>query len=305
MLTLIFYSLLSGHFEKFGKITNIHIGEERQYALVSFETTETANKALSSPDAVCGNRFVTVAYKSKPMMGGGGHPGMGGRGGGGGFGPGGGGRGGFGGRGPQDGPRPVITLKRREPSEDGEEGPDAKRSRVEVVKPEPVRASNSKLELEQMKTQLLQKQIAHQKLLLETLDKNKATLSKQEKQEMLTKLSALSKTIDASLKQSAQAAVARVAMVVQARAIQAEAEAEADSGAYGEGMEEMVKEGEEVVEVVEEGEEVVEGVKGGEGEVVAEEGVGEVGGDTAELGEEPGAVSDEEEKSDDEDNWKR
>jgi hypothetical protein len=30
-----------------------------------------------------------------------------------------------------------------------------------------------------------------------------------------------------------------------------------------------------------------------------------VGGDTAELGEEPGAVSDEEEKSDDEDNWKR
>mmetsp|Transcript_21728 Transcript_21728/g.30372 ORF Transcript_21728/g.30372 Transcript_21728/m.30372 type:complete len:438 (+) Transcript_21728:3-1316(+) len=53
---------LSRHFERFGEIVNVQIDQDHKKAYVQFRTHEQAKLAISSPAAVCGNRFIKVKW---------------------------------------------------------------------------------------------------------------------------------------------------------------------------------------------------------------------------------------------------
>eukprot|EP00252_Welwitschia_mirabilis_P002560 TRINITY_DN12511_c0_g1_i1.p1 TRINITY_DN12511_c0_g1~~TRINITY_DN12511_c0_g1_i1.p1 ORF type:complete len:1026 (-),score=255.68 TRINITY_DN12511_c0_g1_i1:546-3623(-) len=54
--------LLLSHFKKFGEVLAINIPPDSDRAFVRFSTREEAEAALSSPDAVMGNRFIRLAW---------------------------------------------------------------------------------------------------------------------------------------------------------------------------------------------------------------------------------------------------
>lgn len=248
----------SSHFEKFGKLTNIHIKKERSAAVISFESVAQAKRAISSPDAVCGNRFIRVSWQrhlpgelglqipsgrpdgAKHAAAGSGSAGeQKGRG------------------GPRGGAPPPFKKAKHE---EHAGGPAGKRAGH-------VASSASKqLELEQMKRQLIQKQLAQQKMLLETLSQKKSTLSAEDKKSLMQKLSQLTKTIESSLKESSRVAVAQASAAREREAVAAEASKQ---------KEEEEKKGEEMAKAAldSELEEIAAG-EGAEGEEVTV--VGEV-----------------------------
>jgi RNA recognition motif-containing protein len=50
------------HFQKFGEVKNVLIRMDKLRAYVQFERGDDANKAVKSPDAVMGNRFIQVQW---------------------------------------------------------------------------------------------------------------------------------------------------------------------------------------------------------------------------------------------------
>mmetsp|Transcript_30775 Transcript_30775/g.75025 ORF Transcript_30775/g.75025 Transcript_30775/m.75025 type:complete len:683 (-) Transcript_30775:116-2164(-) len=53
---------LSSHFEQFGEIVNVQVHADKGKAYVQFRTHEQASRALRSPKAVRGNRFIKVKW---------------------------------------------------------------------------------------------------------------------------------------------------------------------------------------------------------------------------------------------------
>jgi len=56
---------LNSHFKHFGTIINIQVKPHINKAFVQFNTHDEAEKALNSPDAVLGNRFIKVNWSKK------------------------------------------------------------------------------------------------------------------------------------------------------------------------------------------------------------------------------------------------
>ncbi|KAJ7534024.1 hypothetical protein O6H91_13G075900 [Diphasiastrum complanatum] len=57
--------LLLAHFQKFGEVLDIRIPLHSDRAFVQFARREDAEKALSSPDAVMGNRFIRLSWANR------------------------------------------------------------------------------------------------------------------------------------------------------------------------------------------------------------------------------------------------
>ncbi|KAL8139515.1 hypothetical protein V2J09_005536, partial [Rumex salicifolius] len=53
------------HFKKFGEIIDIHIPPNSELAFVQFSKKEEAERALKSPDAVMGNRFIKLLWANR------------------------------------------------------------------------------------------------------------------------------------------------------------------------------------------------------------------------------------------------
>eukprot|EP01018_Ginkgo_biloba_P009835 Gb_29092 [translate_table: standard] len=60
--------LLLSHFQKFGKVLDIHIPKNTEKAFVQFCRREDAESALTSPDAVMGNRFIRLSWANRDSV---------------------------------------------------------------------------------------------------------------------------------------------------------------------------------------------------------------------------------------------
>jgi hypothetical protein len=56
---------LNSHFKNFGTVINIQVRPAQERAFIQFSTQQEAEKALTSPEAVLGNRFIRVFWSNK------------------------------------------------------------------------------------------------------------------------------------------------------------------------------------------------------------------------------------------------
>lgn len=193
---------LSAHFSKFGRIVNITLDTNRRRGMVRYETIEEANAAFSSPESVCGNRFIQVKWASDRRNNNTRTPQV-----------------------PSPFPptlanpstnttptAPLLPTPSTPPSTPISTSPvpklpPANRTVVPAAKKEQSAAAKS-LAIEQLRRQLIQKQIQTQKTLFANFEATKHTLSAEAKAEMLARLNKLNDTLGESLKQATQASEA-------------------------------------------------------------------------------------------------
>ena len=60
--------LILAHFQKFGKVIDIHIPISSERAFVQFSKREEAESALKAPDAVMGNRFIKLWWANRDSI---------------------------------------------------------------------------------------------------------------------------------------------------------------------------------------------------------------------------------------------
>lgn len=60
--------VLLSHFKKFGEVLDIHIPKISEKAFVQFVRRESAEAALTSPDAVIGNRFIRLSWANRDSV---------------------------------------------------------------------------------------------------------------------------------------------------------------------------------------------------------------------------------------------
>ena len=60
--------LILAHFQKFGKVIDIHIPINSERAFVQFSKREEAESALKAPDAVMGNRFIKLWWANRDSI---------------------------------------------------------------------------------------------------------------------------------------------------------------------------------------------------------------------------------------------
>lgn len=60
--------VLLSHFKKFGEVLDIHIPKDSERAFVQFVHRESAQAALTSPDAVIGNRFIRLSWANRDSV---------------------------------------------------------------------------------------------------------------------------------------------------------------------------------------------------------------------------------------------
>ncbi|TFK57421.1 hypothetical protein OE88DRAFT_1716054 [Heliocybe sulcata] len=160
--------VVNGWFKQFGTVTNVAIDTHTSKALVSFSTHDEAHAAWRSEEAVFGNRFVKVFWH-RPMEGHG-----------------------------QLGQRLLAASAPLVAGMVGKEGsPSAPGAQSSTPTPAPHsrKPSRSSAAALAAKQQLLEKQIAEQKTLMEKL----ATTTGDEKKEVLARLRQLGQEIGASM----------------------------------------------------------------------------------------------------------
>jgi len=181
---------------------NITLDTNRHRGMVRFDTVEEANTAYASPESVCGNRFIQVKWandrRSQQQR--------------------------------QNAPQvpspfppalktptaPLLPTPTTPTNESAAVSPAA--ASPVLPKPLPIRtivpvkkeqsAAAKSLAIEQLRRQLIQKQIQTQKTLFANFEATKHTLSAEAKAEMLARLNKLNDTLGESLKQASQASEA-------------------------------------------------------------------------------------------------
>jgi hypothetical protein len=228
---------LSDHFSQFGEITNVRISDkynqnDQGRAVLQFRSQDEAAAAMASPSAVCGNRFIKVFWaKYDDERDGDGQQQRGGRGG---------ARGGRGGRGGGNtmrtsSGRVVVTAASaaraasRDPDhDDWGGGPSAPYAADElpnsstpsagpriVIKAPDAAAARAAAEVstpkENPRAMLIARQITLQKELLGRLVTEKATLTSEQKAEIMAKLKDLKSATEGALKSTTSATPATTA----------------------------------------------------------------------------------------------